>query len=99
MIRLTREWARLAPFPEGASNLEVSTAGGMFTRAFRASFQTSPPIIEKWLSDSPGTKEIEPDRSDSGVRRYRIHPGGGAQHAEVTVDDNSHVVRIYVDWS
>jgi hypothetical protein len=34
-----------------------------------------------------------------GVRHFKITPGGGAEFAEVTVDDTQHRVSIKVYWS
>ena len=71
----------------------------MFTRAFRASFVAPAADIEQWLQQSPGTREALPATPSPGVRHFEIAPGGGAQHAEATVDDTQHKVSIYVYWS
>ena len=99
MLGIVQVWGRLAPVPESAEGLKVATEGGMFTRAFRVSFSDSMPEIDRWLNESPGTHEAKPERPTPGTRRYLIRPGGGAQHAEVTIDDASGLVSIYVYWS
>ena len=98
-IALTREWARLAPFPQQTTALEISTEGGAFTRAFRTSFRAPPALIERWLLDSPGTREAQPEHLKTGARKYQIRPGGGASGAELTVGAGADTVSIYVYWS
>lgn len=99
MVACTLEWGRLAPFPEGARDFAIRAEGSMFTRAFRASFSADPDVIEKWLDDSPGTRDVTPVAVPPSTRKYTIAPGGGAQGAEVLVDDEKHVVSVYVFWS
>jgi hypothetical protein len=99
MIDCTLQWGRLAPFPAAARDFSIRTEGGFFTRAFRAQFAASPEEIEQWVRESPGTSGVQPERPSSHIRRYQISPGGGAQHAEVEIDDQSHIVSVYVYWS
>ncbi len=98
-FEIPRVWARLAPYPDSAKDLRASTAGSAFSRSFRVSFSAPPADIERWLQASPGTREATPDRPLPGIRHFLIKPGGGAQHAEVDLDDTSGVVSIYVYWS
>jgi hypothetical protein len=77
-LEIPREWARLAPYPESATDLRASTSGGMFSRAFRVSFSAPAADIERWLQESPGTREATPDSPSPGKRHYAISPGGGA---------------------
>ena len=98
-MRCIFEWGRLAPFPESAQVSFISTSGGMFTRGFRVSFTAPAADIERWLQQSPGTRDAIPDVPAPGVRHFQIDPGGGAQGAEVSVDDKSHRVSIRVYWS
>jgi hypothetical protein len=93
------EWGRLAPFPESAEHLTVTTEGGMFTRAFRVTFVASQEEIARWLTSSPGTRELTPERVEPSTRKYLIEPGGGAVYAEVVIDDETNWVSIYVCWS
>lgn len=99
MLRVTLIWGRLAPLPVTARDFTIIKEGSMFTRAFRASFTAPVADVERWLRESPGTRDVTPERLSSTTRRFLIWPGGGAQHAEVTIDDGSGVVRIYVYWS
>ena len=99
MINCTLEWARLAPFPESAENFTITAEGSLFTRAFQAQFRASPEAIQQWIADSPGMQGVEPRFSSPNVRKFNIRPGGGAQHAEVEIDDATDVVRVYVYWS
>lgn len=71
----------------------------MFSRWFRVRFVAPADEIERWLSESPGTREAAPMTDSPGIRHFDIEPGGGAQHAEVDVDDTEHSVSIYVYWS
>jgi hypothetical protein len=98
-IRCTLEWGRLAPLPGSASEFTMMTGGSMFTREFRASFAAPAGDIERWLEESPGTRAARDTTPSAGVRHFEIAPGGGAQHAEVNVDDLRHRVSIYVYWS
>ena len=91
-------WGQLAPFPESARRLTISATGNMFTRGFRASFTAPSADIERWLRQSPGTAG-PPSTPYPGLRHFRIEPGGGAQGAEVTVNDSRNRVSIYVWWS
>ena len=95
-IDCTLTWGRLAPFPASAQQFSITTEGSAFTRAFRSSFVAPQTDIEQWLQQSPGTRETVPTTPSAGVRHFEIPPGGGAQWAEVTVDDTNHHVSIYV---
>jgi hypothetical protein len=98
-INCTLEWGRLAPFPPSAQHLTITAHGSMFTREFRTFFVAPPADIEEWLHRSPGTDEAVVTTPSAGVRHFQIKPGGGAEFAEVTVDDTQHSVSIYVYWS
>ena len=98
-IDATLTWGRLASFPASAQQFVISTHGNMFSRAFRASFVAPAAEIDRWLQQSPGTREATLSTPSPGVRHFQITPGGGAQHAEVTVDDTQHRVSICVYWS
>ena len=98
-IECVLQWGRLSPFPSSAEEFTITTQGNMFTRGFRASFTAPAADIEQWLQQSPGTRAVLPETPLPGVRHFEIAPGGGAQHAEVTVDDTKHHVSIYVCWS
>lgn len=99
MMETTFTWARLAPLPDSAEDFSIATEGLMFTRAFRVRFTAPPADIRRWLATSPGTTAVLPDTLPDGRSRYTIIPGGGAQHAEVTVDETTGAVDIYACWS
>ena len=98
-IECTLEWGRLSPFPPSAQQFSITKQGNMFTRGFRASFTAPPAEIEQWLQQSPGIRETLPTTPSPRIRHFEIAPGGGAQHAEVTVNDATNQVAIYVYWS
>jgi hypothetical protein len=100
MMTATLEWARLAPFPASARDVAIHTEGNMFTRGFRAHFAAPRPDIDAWLNASPGPREASPPELIAPRRRhFDIKPGGGAVHAELTVDDAAETVDVYVYWS
>jgi hypothetical protein len=92
-------WGRLAPLPRSAQQLTVTTHGNAFTREFRTSFVAPPEDIEEWLQTSLGTCDAVVTQASPGVRHFQIKPGGGAEFAEVTVDDTQHRVSVRVYWS
>ena len=94
----TKEWARLNDFPATATDVSVKTTGSMFTREFTVTFVAPLEDINSWLNQSPGTKDVTPTTMGS-VRKYEIKPGGGAQHAELEVDDRTRTVKINAYWS
>lgn len=98
-IDCTLEWGRLSPFPDSIAQFSITVEGNMFTRSFRTSFAAQPSDIEQWLQQSPGTREASLTTPSPGIRHFEIKPGGGAQRAEVTVDDTTNRVSIYVAWS
>lgn len=94
----TKEWARLNDFPATATDVTVETRGGSFTREFTVTFVAPLEDINTWLHQSPGAKGVTPTIKGF-VRRYEIDPGGGAQHAELEVDERTATVWINVWWS
>jgi len=97
-LAATKEWARLNDFPATATEVTVSHYGSMFTREFTVEFNAPLADIETWLMQSPGTKEVVPV-FDGTLRKYSITPGGGAQHAELDLDEATGHVRINAYWS
>ncbi len=98
-IEISRERARMDLFPTSAAQIEVDAIGSMFSREFVVSFSAPLADINTWLAASPGTAGALPDRAINGVRIYQIKPGGGAQFAEVKVDDKAEKVTIHTYWS
>lgn len=97
-IRITREWANLAPLPE-TTDLKVETKGSSFTREFVVTFTAKSDDIKEWISTSPGTKDISPTTNDKGELVYRIKPAGCAQFAQVTISADGTKVKIRTYWS
>ena len=98
-INATLEWARLAPLPSDAVNVNIQVKGGMFTRGFVVEFSASKESIAEWLSISPGTMDIQPQKTQQGDYVYGIKPGGGAQFAELILFEDGQQVRITTYWS
>ncbi len=101
-IKAAREWGRLAPFPESASDLDVVTKGSMFTRAFRVTFQAPSDDVEQWKENSPGLRECAAEMIDASTKKCVIDPGEGAAYAEVVITmlgDEMSLVQVYVYWS
>lgn len=92
------KWTRLASPPSTATHYELQVDGSAFTREFRISFVAPPGDIAQWLGSSPGVADAVISKSGS-ITIYRIKPGGGAQFAEVQVDESSGVVTIRTYWS
>ena len=97
-LEATKEWTQLNDFPSSATNLTVATQGNMFTREFTVEFDAPLADIDKWLNESPGTKNVTPSKVGN-VRTYDIEPGGGAQHAELELNEKTGHVKINTYWS
>ncbi|QDU42655.1 hypothetical protein Mal52_11220 [Symmachiella dynata] len=97
-LECTKEWARLNEFPTSATDLNVENVGSLFTREFAVSFVAPLDDTNAWLKESPGTKDVTPEKVGS-IWKYDIEPGGGAQHAELEVDQQSGTVTIRAYWS
>lgn len=92
------DWARLAPLPHNATNVEVQVLGGMFTRTFKVTFTSSASERDTWLERSPGISDAE--RTVVGdSTHYEILPGAGAVRTYVRVDENVGSVIIFAQWS
>ncbi len=97
-IRAATTWARLAPLPPSAQNVQVDVKGSMFTREFVITFDAPSPVIQQWLAASPGPASAT-QRTVGSITTYAITPGGGAQFAEVKVDSSANRVVIRTYWS
>jgi CO/xanthine dehydrogenase Mo-binding subunit len=91
-------WARLAPIPLSAHDRRVQSKGSMFCREFVITFVAPPGDVRQWLQASPGPSSAK--RSVSGTATvYSITPGGGAEFAEVSVNEVTGEVTIRTYWS
>lgn len=91
-------WARLAPLPSTAQNVQVDVKGSSFAREFVITFDAPPADIQQWIAASPGPSSATQSTAGS-ITSYAIKPGGGAQFAEVKVDSSKHRVVIHTYWS
>jgi len=51
-IRVALEFGHLAKLPDNSRNIKVETFGGLFSRTFWLTFESSSTDIDKWLSES-----------------------------------------------
>src|SRR5262245_55285964 len=95
-INAVTVWARLAPLPSSATNVQVDAKGSMFSHEFIITFDASPAVIQQWLAASPGPTSAT-QRTVGAITTYAITPGSGAQFAEVKVDASANrvVIRTY----
>jgi hypothetical protein len=98
-IKVTREWARLAPLPPSATKPEIEVRGGMFTREFVISFSAPSDEVQAWLQSSPGIRDAKITQESDGGVTYTIAPGGGAQFAELRLSADRRGVTIRAYWS
>ena len=98
IIKITQEWANLAPFPENAKITSVEKGGSIFTREFCVKFTAPEKDIRKWLDNSQGTSLTTPEINGT-IEKYSIKPAGGAQFAEVIYDTETNEIYIRVYWS
>jgi hypothetical protein len=98
MMAIVLEWGKLTPFPASATNVSIEAEGSTFTRSFRASFVAPQQDIQNWIKLSPGLNEATAEEVSDNKIRYSITPGGGANSAEVTIDNVLNKVEIYVSW-
>jgi len=98
-IECTLEWARLAPFPDSAEDFTITTGGSPFTRTFVVTFTAPIADIEKWLQDSPGTRDEARELQSPEQHHFEISPGGGAGFAEMNVEFKTGRVYVRTYWS
>ena len=75
-------WARMAPFPEEITDFRIETAGGMFTREIFVTFKAESEVVEDWIKNSAGTKDLKPEE-EHGVLIYKITPVEGCSEVEL----------------
>src|ERR1700722_10215729 len=91
-------WARVAPLPGSARDIDIDIEGSMFTREFVISFTAPAADIDRWIAASAGPASATQTVSGA-VTTFVITPGGGADFAEVKVDKNLYRVTIHTYWS
>ena len=92
------EWARLQPPPVSSLRVNVDTSGSMFSREIQLSFRADRDQLHRWLLESDGISDAKVSTKGS-VTLYDIRPGGGAQFAEVRVDESTGHVIVRTYWS
>jgi len=98
MVRITLEWGRLAPFPATATDFDIKTEGGSFTRSFRGSFTDTPDRIEAWLAASPGVDRADCAPTTEGEKCV-LRTAERVSYGEVVVSPDKRRVTFYVAWS
>lgn len=64
-IRVALEFGHLAKLPDNSSNIKVDTEGGMFSRTFWLTYESTEGKIKIWLKNSNGlTKKEKPVEGD-----------------------------------
>lgn len=86
-----REIGGLAPIPQSARNVRVTSQ--WFSA--KASFSASPEDIQRWINASPKLRGVPGERIDNGTR-VRYGRLTGNQSTQVTVDDANHHVDVVV---
>lgn len=99
MIKITLEFARLAPFPDDIKEFAINTEGSSLTRTFKGHFNASDVVINSWLEKSLGIKDSKVEIISDTMKRFIISPRKGANYAEVLVDWKIGRVEFVVSWS
>ena len=68
-IRIALEFGHLAKLPDNSSNIKVDTDGGMFSRTFWLTFESTPTEIDNWIKNS--NKLVRKDWENTG-RRFKV---------------------------
>jgi hypothetical protein len=101
----------IASFHASAAEIEAWLRASPGTAQAKAEVNTGPESqhvlderaefmrLYKESKPHPAEERISPDSVPPGYRRYQVKPGGGAQFAEVIVDELTSGVRIRVYWS
>jgi hypothetical protein len=97
-IQTSRDWAGLNEFPENSEIIETKAEGSAFTREFKITYTAPPEEIRRWLIESPGTSEVQPE-IQGNFEIYHIKPRNGAQFAEVLYNRDTNEVIIRAYWS
>lgn len=97
-LNTARAWARLDPLPASATNLQIETRSGLFTREFIVTFKAPPDDIKRWLQVSPGPREARHETRADAIH-YTITPGGGAGFAALDVALDYTFVRVWAKWN
>jgi len=79
-IRVALEFGHLAKLPLNSSNINVDTEGGMFSRTFWLTFESTPAEIDKWIKDSKLL--VKKDWKNTG-RRYKVKHGNTGEWREI----------------
>ena len=99
-LAATCEMGGLAPFPDTASRIDISTSGSAFTRTFEATFHAPPEDIRTWVRKSKRLRDNKPRSISPSRHHYEIRPGeGGANGGWVEIDWESAEVAVYMEWS
>ena len=93
------EWSRLLELPDSAHNIEAETSGNIFTREIEVTFKASSEDIDKWISESPGTKNVIPIILSNGNSKYLVEKMEKVSFSELIIYKNENKVYLITYWS
>jgi len=97
-LLLALKWSGLESIADNATELDVKSTGGPFSRSFSVNFQTDSEDLEAWLA-SDVIQAGELDILEDGRERYTLEPQAGARVVELFVDRSSGQVELLASWS
>ncbi len=97
-LLLTLKWSGLESIAENATELDVKSTGGPFSRSFSVNFKASTEDLEAWLA-TEAIQAGELNVLEDGREQYILEPKEGARLVELFVDRSSGQVELLASWS
>lgn len=97
-LLLALKWSGLESIAENATELNVKSTGGPFSRSFSVNFKANTEDLEAWLA-SDVIQAGELDILEDDRERYILEPQEGARVVELFVDRTSGQVELLASWS
>jgi hypothetical protein len=79
-IRVALEFGHLAKLPDNSSSIKVDTEGGMFSRTFWLTFESTPAEIDNWIRDS---NELVRKDWENSSRRFKVRDEKSGKWREI----------------